>query len=69
MAQEKFSLSNLTKEQRKKIGRKVLNATIKNSPPDTMIDTYGTLFFFDDSIAKRTGHGRGKKSRHKFTNA
>ncbi len=59
-------ISELTKAERKRIGRKVLNATIKNAPPGTMIYGSGDLILPDGSKAIRTGKGRGKNSQYRY---
>ena len=40
-------ISELTKAERKKIGRKVLNSTLKNAPAGTMIYGSGDLILPD----------------------
>jgi hypothetical protein len=74
MAKEKLLIepkliSDLTKEERKQLGRKVLNGTLKTAPKGTKIDQFGTLFFEDGSEAMRTGHGRGRKSEYEYLSA
>ncbi len=59
-------ISELSKRERKLIGRKVLNATLQNAPEGTKIDRYGNMILSDGSRLKRTGHGRGRNSQYSY---
>ena len=66
LMQEPKLISELTKAERKKIGRSVLNATLKNAPAGTKISGAGDIILQDGSIMSPTHHGRGKNAEYDF---
>ena len=66
LMEEPKLISELTPAERKKIGRKVLNATLENAPEGTKISGDGSLILSDGSTLARTGHGRGRNAQYDF---
>ncbi len=66
LMQEPKLISELTKAERKKIGRNVLNATLKNAPEGTKISGAGDIILQDGSVISPTHHGRGKNAQYDY---
>ncbi len=67
VSKEPVLISKLSKAERRYLGRRVLNATIKNSPAGMRVDSHGNLFLANGDILRREYRGTsGRNAKYEY---